>query len=1306
MAATNYTPIQLYFSTTASAVPLAANLAQGELAINITDGKLYYEDNGGVVQVIATKGAGTIGGSTTQIQYNNAGALAGNAAMTFNSGTSTTTLTTLNLTNALGAIYGGTAQSTYTQGDFLYASASNTLSKLGIGTVNYILTSTGSIPQWSAPSSIIVQTATNLAGGLAGSVPYQSALDTTTFLAIGAANRVMTSTGSAPQWVTALSGLTSVSSSSINNTSLTSGRVVYSGAVGIQADSANLTFDGTTLSAAGLSTTGFTTMVKTITAGNSSFNGIAVFAPTTPAKLFIGTGTVTDVTSSVSATNAAGAIMAMGITPIAATNASVTYTNASTLYIAGAPSASTNITITNPYALYVAAGASYFGGAVTFAGSASLAALTVTSLTDSGLTSGRVTYAGASGLLSDSSTLTYDGTSLTTPRLVLGGTTLPSAGTATLFSRTSDNNTYLQTGSGNNINFLDGSQNTLVSFSPASLSFNISNTNKLTLNSTTLYTASGVNVGIGTSSPTTTLSIVSANASSPALGVPAGKFSMLDPTSAFGFYAGVSDSGNTFMQAMRSASAVAYDILLQPSGGNLGLGTTPSPFPAGRTVLEIGGSTTGNIAFNGNATNGYQIWCNSYFNAGSNFYYANGLATNCGSGAGSFFWNIAPNNTSGTGAVATFTRAMTLSDSGNLSLNITPSAFGSTYKAFQAGGYAAYVGDGNNGYAEILNNAYASNNNIFNYYDTNSAGRYSIQLGAHKWFSVGSGSANAVITWTQAMTLNASGNLLLGNTTAVSGAKLEVTGALSATATGAFFTNNGATTSSKYIQILNTSGGAYLGVESSAGGSIITGSTAYDASIVGQSGISFSGNNGSALQMRLSSAGNVVIGDTTGGGKLSVRDASAALMEVKTTTGTNYAALEVVNTGGSMYIGRDNSTGTFFGSNTAYSSCLYSSGAYPMVFMTNGGNERMRIDAAGNVGIAITPSAWQTTLGSRAIQFTGSSIYGYRDTNILLVQNAYLDSTATWKYTASSLATAYSDIGSGAFGWFQAASGTAGGTVTFTRVMTLNADGTLGIGSTGAGNKLTVSNAGANGFEVDPLSASGTKTKLLSLNRTSSAYTPFQYDASLHEFQTSGTEKARISSNGFAHFLGSATSYFNSTGAWHSVESTTADDTFLVFNNNANPYGVQCYFWGAAPNNGVNYFYSALDTSATRFRVYSNGGIANYQANDSNLSDSREKKNIELAPNYLDKICQIPVKTFLYNDQTDTDLNLGVIAQDVEAVCPELIVESNWASKDKEPKMRKSIYQTDLQYALMKCIQEQQALIESLTTRLTALENK
>lgn len=82
MAATNYTPIQLYNSTTASAVPLAANLAQGELAINITDGKLYYEDNTGVVQLLGTKG-GVGSSTTTQVLYNSSGLVVGSANLTF-----------------------------------------------------------------------------------------------------------------------------------------------------------------------------------------------------------------------------------------------------------------------------------------------------------------------------------------------------------------------------------------------------------------------------------------------------------------------------------------------------------------------------------------------------------------------------------------------------------------------------------------------------------------------------------------------------------------------------------------------------------------------------------------------------------------------------------------------------------------------------------------------------------------------------------------------------------------------------------------------------------------------------------------------------------------------------------------------------------------------------------------------------------------------------------------------------------------------------------------------------------------------
>lgn len=55
MAATGFTPLYLYYSSTAGHTPTAGNLGNGELAINIADGILFYKDSGGVVQQIASK---------------------------------------------------------------------------------------------------------------------------------------------------------------------------------------------------------------------------------------------------------------------------------------------------------------------------------------------------------------------------------------------------------------------------------------------------------------------------------------------------------------------------------------------------------------------------------------------------------------------------------------------------------------------------------------------------------------------------------------------------------------------------------------------------------------------------------------------------------------------------------------------------------------------------------------------------------------------------------------------------------------------------------------------------------------------------------------------------------------------------------------------------------------------------------------------------------------------------------------------------------------------------------------------------
>lgn len=88
MSQTGYTPILIYASGTATNVPLAANLTSGasgaELALNYADGKLFYKDSAGVVQVLAGKGgAGVAAGSNTQIQFNNGGAFGASPNLTW-----------------------------------------------------------------------------------------------------------------------------------------------------------------------------------------------------------------------------------------------------------------------------------------------------------------------------------------------------------------------------------------------------------------------------------------------------------------------------------------------------------------------------------------------------------------------------------------------------------------------------------------------------------------------------------------------------------------------------------------------------------------------------------------------------------------------------------------------------------------------------------------------------------------------------------------------------------------------------------------------------------------------------------------------------------------------------------------------------------------------------------------------------------------------------------------------------------------------------------------------------------------------
>ncbi len=241
----------------------------------------------------------------------------------------------------------------------------------------------------------------------------------------------------------------------------------------------------------------------------------------------------------------------------------------------------------------------------------------------------------------------------------------------------------------------------------------------------------------------------------------------------------------------------------------------------------------------------------------------------------------------------------------------------------------------------------------------------------------------------------------------------------------------------------------------------------------------------------------------------------------------------------------------------------------------------------------------------------------------------------------------------------------------------IDTSGNVGIGTSSPGAKLTVFSGSSPNIATLQIGYSGSNN---------------YYDANLHSFRNgSQTEVARIESG---NLLVGTTSSTNTSGKGVKIRNDSLAGVVTCTADSSTDVSTYHYYNVNATNNGY------------RFYVNINGGISNYSANNTNLSDERTKTNIQNAGSYLAKICAIPVRTFKYKDQSDDLLNLGVIAQEVEAVAPELVDVSGFGDTPEDGVPLKSIYQTDLQYALMKCIQEQQALITTLTDRITALEAK
>jgi hypothetical protein len=466
----------------------------------------------------------------------------------------------------------------------------------------------------------------------------------------------------------------------------------------------------------------------------------------------------------------------------------------------------------------------------------------------------------------------------------------------------------------------------------------------------------------------------------------------------------------------------------------------------------------------------------------------------------------------------------------------------------------------------------------------------------------------------------------------------------------------------------------------------------------------------------LNVASAVGIGTTSPAVKLHVQGSAGQIMRV--TDGT---------TGASIYSG-----GGLFGFNnqTGEDGMFGSTASHFLYFATNG-TEKLRLDSSGNLGLGVTPNVWLSSF--RAIQLgQGSSLWGAATgNNAGFDSNVYVNTSGGSIYVGSTFATRYQQS-DGTHKWFIAPSGTAGNTISFTQAMTLDASGNLGVGTTGPGTRLDVRGpmyvpaanfkAVAQLYSTDSQATGNGAGITLGGVFTGTDVTSFAQIAGIKENSTDNNyagalvlysrpngdtlaERARITAGGYFKASNDGT-YVSSTGTYHELRSTT-NNSRTVSIHSAASNGTQYGLLISTANDqadATRYFLSCEGGGVERATIRSNGGLANYSANDVNLaSDERLKKDISPLNTAWDKVKDIEVVNYRYKDCNEGDpLLYGVIAQQVQPIVPELVVVTREAT-ETDPEYY-GIREQPMYWLAIKALQEAMARIESLEADVAALK--
>jgi hypothetical protein len=204
-------------------------------------------------------------------------------------------------------------------------------------------------------------------------------------------------------------------------------------------------------------------------------------------------------------------------------------------------------------------------------------------------------------------------------------------------------------------------------------------------------------------------------------------------------------------------------------------------------------------------------------------------------------------------------------------------------------------------------------------------------------------------------------------------------------------------------------------------------------------------------------------------------------------------------------------------------------------------------------------------------------------------------------------------------------------------------------------------------------------------------------------FGTNSAERARIDTNGY--FMVGATS---PTGLFTSSLSSTNNASVAAINTGASYAGDGIVTVRASRSTTNSSFYAIayFNTGINNYRFYVNdaGAIFSTSTSITAISDQSLKENIRDLETGLTQVMALKPRRFDWKNG-DAQNVAGFVAQEVENVLPELVADYGY-SRDEEDNLitKKALKMGDILPTLVKAIQEQQQMIETLQAKVAALE--